>query len=242
MTRRKWIILGVLIVLLTIGAELLVRPWNSSKGCVQVDNQGDAAMDDLVLSYGETKVSVGRLGAGQSTNVWFTAGGKDTLSLEFNQKGNPMKGFQVREFDPAENLANGLKLVLVVKNDRVERSMEDDQSTTPLKSLMESVSGFFELDSRPSVDREGGGFGFASAPRKPCRSRSGSLSRSPSPSRWSEQLVRLQAELAPEVPGCRWTSALPFHLTLAFLGDVPNRDLSAICQAAASSAGVDRAV
>ena len=38
------------------------------------------------------------------------------------------------------------------------------------------------------------------------------------------------------MPGCRWTSALPFHLTLAFLGDVPNSDLSAICQAVASSA------
>ncbi len=149
MSRRKWIMLGVLIVLLTIGAELLVRPWNSSKGCVQVDNQGDAAMEDLILSYGETKVRVGGLGTGRSTNVWFTADGKDTLSLEFNQKGNPMKGFQVQDFDPAENLANGLKLVLVVKNNRIERFMEDDQSTTPLKSLMESVSGLFEPDSRP---------------------------------------------------------------------------------------------
>jgi hypothetical protein len=149
MTRRKWIILGVFIVLLTIGAELAVRPWNSSKGCVQVDNQGDAAMDDLILSYGETRVRVGGLGAGRSTNVWFTAGAKDTLSLEFNQKGNPMKGFQVQEFDPAENLANGLKLILVVKNNRVERFMEDDQSTTPLKSLVESVTGLFEPDRRP---------------------------------------------------------------------------------------------
>ena len=51
------------------------------------------------------------------------------------------------------------------------------------------------------------------------------------------ELARLQAELAPAVPGCRWTSALPFHLTLAFLGDVPDSDLSAICQAVASSAG-----
>ena len=106
-------------------------------------------MDDLILSYGETKVRVGGLGAGRSTNVWFTAAGKGTLSLEFNQKGNPMKGFQVQDFDPAENLTNGFKLVLVVKNNRVERFMDDDQSTTPLKSLMESVSGLFEPDSRP---------------------------------------------------------------------------------------------
>ena len=106
-------------------------------------------MDDLILSYGGTKVRVGGLGVGRSTNVWFTVAGKDTLSLEFNQKGSPMKGFQVPDFDPAENLANGFKIVLVVKNDRIERFMEDDQSTTPLKSLVESIRGLFEPDSRP---------------------------------------------------------------------------------------------
>jgi RNA 2',3'-cyclic 3'-phosphodiesterase len=50
------------------------------------------------------------------------------------------------------------------------------------------------------------------------------------------ELVRLRAELAPEVPGCRWTAALPFHLTLAFLGDVPNSDLDDVHEAAAASA------
>ena len=50
------------------------------------------------------------------------------------------------------------------------------------------------------------------------------------------KLRRLQAELTPAVRGCRWTSALPFHLTLAFLGDVPNNDLSAICQVVAATA------
>lgn len=144
MTRRKWITFGAILVLLTIGGELVVRPWNWSKGRVQVVNQGDAPMDDLVVSYGESKVRAGRLKAGQSTTVWFTAAGKGTLGLEFNQKGNPMKGFQVQDFDPQENLSEGLKMVLVVKENRVERFMEDDESTTPLKSLTDSVRGWFE--------------------------------------------------------------------------------------------------
>jgi hypothetical protein len=145
MTRRKWIILGALLVFLTIGAEVLVRPWNSSRGCVQVVNDGANTMDDLVLSYAGTKVSVGGLGASKSTHVWFTVGEKGTLSLEFNQKGNPMKGFQVPDYEPAENLASGLKLVLVVKDNRVERLVEDDPSrTTPLKSLMNRIRGLFE--------------------------------------------------------------------------------------------------
>jgi hypothetical protein len=146
MTRRKWIILGAVLVLLTIAAELVVRPWNSSKGRVQVVNQGDASMDDLVVSYGESKVKVGTLKVGQSTTVWFTVSGKGTLSLELNQKGNPMKGFQVQEFDPEENLRNGLKLVLIVKGNRIERFMEDDPSTTPLQSLKDSVSHWFDSE------------------------------------------------------------------------------------------------
>jgi len=51
-----------------------------------------------------------------------------------------------------------------------------------------------------------------------------------------KKLAQLQTELAPEVSGCRWTSVLPFHLTLAFLGDVPTKHLNEICQAVAAGA------
>ena len=30
--------------------------------------------------------------------------------------------------------------------------------------------------------------------------------------------------LVAELPGCRWTTSTPFHMTLAFLGDVPDVD------------------
>jgi hypothetical protein len=145
MTRRRWIILCVLLLLLTIGGELLVRPWNPSKGSVQIVNQGESTMDDLVVTYAHTSVRVGALAAGRSTNVWFTAGGKGTLSLEFHQKGNPANGFQVQEFDPSENLANGLRLMLIVKEDRVERFMDDEQpSSTPWKSIADIVTEWFQ--------------------------------------------------------------------------------------------------
>ena len=42
------------------------------------------------------------------------------------------------------------------------------------------------------------------------------------------ELARLQVELTPGVPEFRWTLALPFHLTLAFVGDVPNDALDNI--------------
>lgn len=45
------------------------------------------------------------------------------------------------------------------------------------------------------------------------------------------RLTRLQQQLAPQVHGARWAEVLPFHITLAFLGDVDNSDLHALCQA-----------
>ncbi len=48
----------------------------------------------------------------------------------------------------------------------------------------------------------------------------------------AERIRKLQRELAPLVPGFRWGDATPFHLTLAFLGDVPFAELNDVCEAA----------
>src|SRR5271157_6631536 len=53
----------------------------------------------------------------------------------------------------------------------------------------------------------------------------------PVPSALGEQLTRLQSVLAPKVPAARWSSSPPFHMTLAFLGDVPDNDLNTVCKA-----------
>jgi hypothetical protein len=147
MARRNWIIVGgIFLLLLAVGAELAVRLWSPSKACVQITNQGDAAMDDLVVVYRETKIRLGRLGAGETTNAWFSAAAKGPLTLEFNQNGNPMKGFQIADFDPIDSIENGFKLVLAVKKDQVERFMDDDPSRTPFKSLLDNVLSWFEAE------------------------------------------------------------------------------------------------
>jgi 2'-5' RNA ligase len=51
-----------------------------------------------------------------------------------------------------------------------------------------------------------------------------------------QKLVRLQSLLAPEIPGVRWSATQPFHLTLAFLGDVADSDLNDVCGATAAAA------
>jgi 2'-5' RNA ligase len=44
------------------------------------------------------------------------------------------------------------------------------------------------------------------------------------------KLTRLQGLLAPEVAGARWSATSPFHVTLAFLGDIPDTDLKTVCE------------
>jgi 2'-5' RNA ligase len=50
------------------------------------------------------------------------------------------------------------------------------------------------------------------------------------------KLTRLQSLLEPQVPAARWTRTEPFHLTLAFLGDVDDTDLHKVCKAVAQAA------
>jgi 2'-5' RNA ligase len=47
------------------------------------------------------------------------------------------------------------------------------------------------------------------------------------------RLGRLQGLIAPEIPNARWVTPEMFHVTLAFLGDVPDVHLNSVCQAVA---------
>jgi 2'-5' RNA ligase len=52
----------------------------------------------------------------------------------------------------------------------------------------------------------------------------------------SPRLSRLQVDLADDLPAVRWVDTPPFHVTLAFLGDVPHADLARVCRAVGEAA------
>jgi 2'-5' RNA ligase len=56
------------------------------------------------------------------------------------------------------------------------------------------------------------------------------------PSNLADRMTKLQHKLAPLAPDFRWVDAIPFHLTLAFLGDVPFAELNEICEVARQAA------
>lgn len=49
------------------------------------------------------------------------------------------------------------------------------------------------------------------------------------------RLGRLQGLIAPEIANARWVAPEMFHVTLAFIGEVPDVDLNVVCRAVAEA-------
>ncbi len=144
MSRRWVVILCVLVVAIAAGLELALRYWGAPAVSALVVNEGTEPMQDVFASYGNTPLSLGSLAPGQKTKVWFSAAGRRPLNLEFIQKGNPLKGFKVEDFDPLEHRTSATRLVMVVKNNQVEQYVEEDDSVKSpprmLDRLMDWIS------------------------------------------------------------------------------------------------------
>ena len=96
-------------------------------------------MQGVVASYADTRVSLGSLAPGEKSKVWFSAAGRGPLKFEFTQKGNPMTGFKVDEFDPMEHHRDASRLVLAVKSNQVERYVEEDESVKSAPRMLDRL-------------------------------------------------------------------------------------------------------
>jgi hypothetical protein len=134
MSTRARIIL-ISIVILVLGVEIAVRFSGGSKTCVQIVNKGDTLLENLVVSFPGSEIGVGSVPPGESVHVWLSGRRKGTMTLAFKQAGNPTSGFMVDDYDPPFMRRDGLKMVLNVKPNEVEKYMEDDESSTPMGRL-----------------------------------------------------------------------------------------------------------
>jgi len=150
MSHRRWIIALSAFVVLLAGTELTLRRWAGLKACVQVINEGDAAVDGLVIEYDGAKVPVGRLAVRQSTQVWLTASRKGPLRLDFRQNGNALKGFEVPVFDPTQNLQDFKRLVLIVKPNEIHRFVEDLDADKDIEPLKDRVKRWMSSEFEPA--------------------------------------------------------------------------------------------
>ena len=146
MPRRRWIVATAVLIVLLVAAEVVVRQWERPKACLQILNDGTGPIEDLVVVYAETRMPAGRVLAGQSVHLWLTAGPPGPLRLEFRQKGNALQGFQIADYDPAQNIQDAYKLVLAVGPNQVQRYVEDDDTRKEQESLGARIMRWLELD------------------------------------------------------------------------------------------------
>ncbi|WP_145952256.1 hypothetical protein [Paludisphaera borealis] len=136
MTRRKWMLLIGAVALLAVGFEVVVWMNHGSRAAVEVVNDGDTTLENLVVGFGETKIALGDVGAGDSARVWLDGDRKGAVTLAFTQNRNPLTGFFLDDVDLRQLSEENLKLVIHVLPNQVMRNIEDGEAEpTPLARL-----------------------------------------------------------------------------------------------------------
>jgi hypothetical protein len=148
MSRRARIVL-ISVIVRILGIEVAVRLSHYARSSVEIVNLGDTIVENLVVSFGGSQVGVGKVAAGDRTHVWLSGSQNGTLSLSFTQKGNPMSGFLVPDFDPRSMRRDGLRLVLHIKPNEVMKFMEDEETSTPLGRLRDRIGDSISLELNP---------------------------------------------------------------------------------------------
>src|SRR5690242_14756577 len=128
MPRRRWIIALTVLIALLIAAEVAVRRWERPKACLQIVNEADGVIEDLVVTYADTRLPAGRLLKGHSVHVWLTAGPMGPLRLDYRQTGNASQGFQIADFDPARHVEDSYKQVLTIGTNQINRYVDEDET------------------------------------------------------------------------------------------------------------------
>jgi hypothetical protein len=128
MLRRRRILALTVLIALLVAAEVVVRRWERPKACLQIINEADGVIEDLVVSYADTRLPVGRLLKGHSAHVWLTARPMGPLRLDYRQKGNAIQGFQIADFDPARLVEDSYKQVLTIGPNQINRYVDEDET------------------------------------------------------------------------------------------------------------------
>lgn len=135
------------VVLLAVGLEVVVSMYRGTRGAVEVVNDGDATLQNLVVSFGETRIAVGDLRAGGSARVWLDGGRRRAVTLAFTQVDNPLTGFFLDDVDPDQLNAEQLKLVIHVRPNEVTRGLDEDEvDPTPLSWLKQRLVDRFSAE------------------------------------------------------------------------------------------------
>jgi hypothetical protein len=123
---RRWVIVLVLLSIAILCAEIAVRLMVPATARIEIINESGEVIEDLVVIYRNTKVPIGNVGVDAHASAWVTADKSGTVKLDYHQKTNGMNGIEVGDFDLSNEVHDGSKLVVVIRQNQVGRYMEDD--------------------------------------------------------------------------------------------------------------------
>lgn len=149
MLRRRWIIALAVLISLLVAVEVVVRGWERPKATLQITNAGDGILEDLVVSYGDSRMPAGSIRKGQSIHLRMTAGPLGPLRLDYRQKNNPIQSFWIDDYDPMQNLQDGYKQVIVVGGLQIQRYAEEDDTLEDRESMFSRVKRWLEAEFEP---------------------------------------------------------------------------------------------
>lgn len=123
--KRNLTIVAVLLVLVTV--EVALRAVRDPIACVEVVNQGGEPIENLRLTWDQNAATVATIEDQGATKLFLGGRGQTLLTVEFQQKDNPLTHFEIPAFDPAALEREGFKLVLVIRRNEFERYRDDGE-------------------------------------------------------------------------------------------------------------------
>ncbi len=153
--KRIAVIVASIVVALVV-AESGLRWIKGPEGIVQIDNEGTEPIEGLTATLGKTRTRWPDVPPGESLRVRVNGRGRQTLTLAFRQRNNPLNGFDYPDFDAGALAADGSLLVFKIRNNLVTRYQDDAGPTTLLGAALDWLRKRLrmELGLRPDVTTE----------------------------------------------------------------------------------------
>ena len=144
------------IVVALVVAEAGLRWIKGPEAIVQIDNEGTEPIEGFWVTLGNSRSRWPDIPPGGTLRVRMNGRGRQTLSLAFRQRNNPLNGFEYPDFDAGALSADGSLLVFKVRNNQVIRYQDDAGPTTLLGTALDWLRKRLrmELGLRPDVTTE----------------------------------------------------------------------------------------
>jgi len=126
MNRRRrtiWVLAAVAALLVLVELALDLR--RGPTATVEIENAGTMPIEDLAVIWRGDRQAVGRVEPGSSARARVSGQGTGPLLLRFRQQGNALGSFEIADFSPARLSGEGLRQVLKLSQNEVERSVDE---------------------------------------------------------------------------------------------------------------------